>query len=190
MQAQTKELVLGMLRELQQYMLCHHSGTTDSSTMHSATLDSIEHDVVNGQVSVEEALKSVVHFARNNLDLELSDKQMQSRLAKVKDGINLSKVTKLLSIVSSLHTEGDSIQQSISTVQRRVLHELLPLTGKYYLNSTADLTVGAMEETEQVLEEEKQRTKTAVEELVCNRQHVAEHIEAAKEDFIRKQEGL
>lgn len=62
-------------------MLCHHSGTTDSSTVYSATLDSIEHEIASEEVSSDEALRKVVHFARANLDLELSEKQMQNKLA-------------------------------------------------------------------------------------------------------------
>lgn len=61
-----------MVRELQQYMLCHHSGTTDSSMVHSNALEAIENEVVAQTVPLDASLHKLINFARTSLDLELS----------------------------------------------------------------------------------------------------------------------
>ena len=56
---QRRQLLLSLIRQLQQYMLSLNSGTTDASYANSESLDSLYDRVAGGQAPWEDALKAV-----------------------------------------------------------------------------------------------------------------------------------
>ena len=72
-------------------------------------LEELEADVVHDRVSVELALKKVIHFARVNFDLELSEEQMQMKLKQIKEGVNLERIQKQLGSISMITASEESI---------------------------------------------------------------------------------
>lgn len=149
---QSKKLVVDLVRELQQYMLSHASGTTDQSTQQSQALEEIEIDVTSGRTSVEKAMESIISFSSTNFNLELSHEQLDLKIQSIKNGVNLDRVKVQLRSIQSLNNQTNLIQASISTVQRRVHNELLPAST-------------AIQQTRHALNLEKDKTSEAINAL-------------------------
>jgi len=71
---QQKGVVLGLIQELQQYMMSINSGRTDCSMYNSDTLESIETLVMSDKMQLHDAIKKVCAFAKLKLDMNLSEK--------------------------------------------------------------------------------------------------------------------
>ena len=58
-----RKLILDLIQELQQYILTNQSGTTDMSSIQSNSLEIIQYEIEQGQLSVEEGLTGVIQNA-------------------------------------------------------------------------------------------------------------------------------
>lgn len=70
---QTRQLVVGLVRELQRYMMNHCTGTTDSSQFQSSMLDDLEKEAEASEIVIEKTLRKVIDFASSSFQLDISE---------------------------------------------------------------------------------------------------------------------
>ena len=128
--SQMRNLVAGLIRELQHYMLDHASGTTDQSHRQSSALEELEAEAELVRVPIKRTLASVVSFARDNFDLDLSEDLLTVKLEQIRSSVNIGRVCQQLNSIAAFARQTCQIQTSISAIQKRVREHLLPLSSK------------------------------------------------------------
>ena len=125
-----KRLVIDLVRELQQYMLCHASGTTDQSSLQSNFLEQMELEAEEEKLPTEVTLQKITDFASSNFNLDLSMDHFRSKMLQMNKNVNLERIKASLGTIASMITQSDTLQKSIAQIQRRIQNELMPLTSK------------------------------------------------------------
>ena len=67
-----QSLINNLIQELQQFILCNDTGTTDQSVFKSDSLERIQSNLDEGVSSIKQSLTDIVSFAKTNLGLALS----------------------------------------------------------------------------------------------------------------------
>ena len=84
MSSSEKRLILDLIQELQQYILTNQSGTTDMSSIQSNSLEIIQYEIEQGQLSVKDGLIGVIQNAQS-VGLALTEAQFMQKIAEQKN---------------------------------------------------------------------------------------------------------
>ena len=97
-----KDLLLDLIRELQQYILGMSSGTTDNSVMQSDELEELEYLIQKKKIDFSQAVESIVEFSQRKMSLNLSSDTLYGKLNQVSEQIDFDQIQSSLDNIQEL----------------------------------------------------------------------------------------
>eukprot|EP00347_Sterkiella_histriomuscorum_P009867 403339570 len=121
-----KNLLLDLIRELQQYILGMSSGTTDNSVLQSDELEELEYLIEKRKIDLHQAVEVIVEFAQRKLNLNIGSESLIQKLSQITETIDIQNIKDSLTQLQEIEQQMKVIDCKIKVVYNRCQNELRP----------------------------------------------------------------